>query len=244
MAVLFNCSEPHDRDTMYAMNRPKLSEVMAALEQHYGTPRPEPLSGPLDMILWEIVGYLVDDDRRRTAFNMLRLQTGLDPMRIRATPLRTLETITRMGGSVGAKERAERLHKTAGMVVDDFDGDLNAVLKWPLPKARKALLKFPMVGEPGADKILVFCGTQPVLALDSNGVRTMVRIGFAKAEPSYQGTYRSLREAVAQELPEDCGWLTRAHLLLRQHGQEICTRNLPGCGKCPVAAVCAYKQGS
>lgn len=43
-------------------------------------------------------------------------------------------------------------------------------------------MRFPMIGEPGAEK----------------------------------------------QLPEDCQLLTTAHLLLKQHGQEMCLRNGPG----------------
>jgi endonuclease-3 len=48
------------------------------------------------------------------------------------------------------------------------------------PKAKKLLMRFPMIGEPGAEKILLFCGALAVLALESNGLRVLVRVGVAE----------------------------------------------------------------
>ena len=50
------------------------------------------------------------------------------------------------------------------------------------------LKKFPAIGDPGVDKILLLTRTEPVMALDSNGLRVLVRLGFgAEFIPIYQG---------------------------------------------------------
>jgi endonuclease-3 len=184
------------------------------------------------MVLWEIVGYLADDVRRGTAYTALRERVGLTPEAILAAPDAVLEEITRMGGAIAVVERAERL-RTAALL-----GDLDEVLCMPFPKAKKRLMRYPMIGEPGAEKILLFCGVLPVLALESNGLRVLVRYGIGEEKKSYAATYRSVREAVLGELSADCGALRRAHLLLRRHGQEVCLRNGPACGRCPVRSSC------
>jgi hypothetical protein len=38
---------------------------------------------------------------------------------------------------------------------------------------------FPMIGEPGAEKILLFSGVLPVPALESNGVRVLVHAAIS-----------------------------------------------------------------
>jgi hypothetical protein len=45
---------------------------------------------------------------------------------------------------------AEKLLTIAKISYEEFGSDLRAVLKKPLPQARKALKKFPSVGDPGA----------------------------------------------------------------------------------------------
>ena len=49
----------------------------------------------------------------------------------------------------------------------NFGGDLACILKLPPQKAKKLLMRFPMIGEPGAGKILLFSGVLAVLALES-----------------------------------------------------------------------------
>ena len=220
----------------------RLGLVLSKFEVHYGRPKPPQFAGPLEMILWEIVAYLADDTRRRVAFEALREQVGLTPQKILAAPKKLLRDITRIGGSIAAEERAERLQASAQLTLDEFGGDLASVLKLPPQKAKRLLMRFPMIGEPGAEKILLFSGVLPVLALESNGVRVLIRLGLGEDRKSYAATYRSVREATLEQLPQDCKFLTKAYLLLRRHGQELCLRNGPTCYACVVSSDCQYFQ--
>jgi hypothetical protein len=85
-----------------------------------------------------------------------------------------------MGGSIAAAQRAERLLLAAQLTLDQFGGDLDGVLELPPHKAKKLLMQFPMTGEPGAEKILMFSGALGVLALESNGLRVLVRLGLER----------------------------------------------------------------
>jgi endonuclease III len=218
----------------------RLGSILDRLERHYGRPAQPPCNGPFEMILWEVVAYLADDTRRGMAFDALRKQVGLTPAKILAAPKKLLCEITRMGGSIAAEERAERLQAAAQLTLDQFGGDLASVLKLPPQKAKKLLMQFPMTGEPGAEKILMFSDALGVLALESNGLRVLVRLGFGEERKSYSATYKSVREVTLEELPADYKLLTKAHLLLRQHGQRLCLRNGPVCHACPVRSDCPF----
>jgi endonuclease III len=220
------------------MERSRVGALLAKIERHYGTPEFPRFAGPFEMILWEIVAYLADDSRRERAFNALRDRVGLTPAAILAAPAKLLGEITRMGGSIAAEERAARLRTAARMAMEDFDGDLSAVLTLPTQKAKKLLMRFPMIGEPGAEKILMLSGVLGVLALESNGGRVLVRLGVGEDRKSYAATYKSIREVTIAELPADAALLTKAHLLLRRHGQTLCLRNGPVCHACPVRSDC------
>jgi len=212
--------------------------LLKELERRYGAQAGPPCVGPFEMILWEIVAYLADDVRRGVAFTALRDRVGLSAVRILAAPMERLIEITRLGGSIAAEERAERLQTAARLVRDEFGGDLSAVLRLPAPKAKKQLMRFPMIGEPGAEKILLFCGALPVLALESNGLRVLVRFGVGEERRNYAATYKTVREVTLEQLPADGEILIAAHLLLRRHGRELCLRNGPACSACPVNADC------
>src|SRR5712691_8016567 len=89
----------------------------------------------------------------------------------------------------------------------------------PLAQARRALMRFPGVGAPGAEKILLLGRSHPVLGLDSNGVRVLTRVGVVKEESSYAATYRNVQSYVSAYSDRGFDWLIRAHQLLLQHGQ-------------------------
>jgi endonuclease III len=141
-----------------------------------------------------------------------------------------------------AEQFAKKLRKCAQIALEEYDGDLRPVLKLPIAKAKRALQTFPGIGEPGAEKILLFCQTQPVLALESNGLRVLLRLGFGEEKKSYSTTYRLVQKAVEAGLDKAYGWLIQAHLLLRRHGQELCKRTKPACTKCPLAPDCEFYQ--
>jgi endonuclease III len=214
-----------------------LLQALDELEALYGKPpRPVPRN-PFEWILWENVAYLVDDRRRERAFRALEERVGLTPERIRRAAQKTLAGVAELGG-MHPRERAERLREIADLAAEH--GDLAGLLELSPPQARKVLKKFPGIGDPGADKILLFASKLPVLDLESNGLRVLVRLGYGEEKKSYSATYRSVQEALEPELPDDCAWLMGAHSLLRTHGQALCKRTGPDCDACPLLGRCAY----
>jgi len=216
-------------------------QIVAKLECHYGAPAPPKITDPLQLIVWENIGYLVEDDRREVAFEDLRKQIGLKPNEILAAATEQLIEITRLGG-IHPELRATRLKEIAHIVLNDFDGDLGSVTQLPLAKAIKALRKFPSIGEPGAEKILLFSKAFPVLALESNGLRALLRLGFGQEHKNYATSYASVRKALRNQVGSDCDYLIKAHQLLRIHGKGLCKTNSPACGSCPLARSCSYYE--
>jgi endonuclease-3 len=224
---------------MEDMARIPLSEVVDRLESHYRKPKPPKLTGPWEMILWENVAYLANDNRRQQAFQALKKRVGTKPEQILSASNEALLEVTWHG--IMAEQFAKKLRTCAKIALEEFDGDLRPILKLPLSQAKKALQKFPGIGEPGAEKILLFTRTYPILALESNGLRVLVRLGFGEEKKNYSTTYRLVQKVLAKELNDDeC--LINAHLLLRTHGQALCKRSEPACEECPLAAGCTFYQ--
>jgi endonuclease III len=212
--------------------------IIKKLAARYGPPAP-PLSDAYELLLWESSGYLVEDDKRQAAFDELRREVGLKPTTILEAPTAKLEAIMRHGG-IHPDKRALRLKEIAHITLNDFDGDLRPALRLPLPQAIKALRKFPSIAEPGAEKILLFTHSYPVLGPESNGLRVLLRLGYGQESKNYSTSYASVRRAVQDQLGDDCEFLIVAHQLLRRHGKECCKTNRPLCRACPVLADCAY----
>ncbi|HEY3135936.1 MAG TPA: endonuclease III domain-containing protein [Blastocatellia bacterium] len=209
------------------------------LRNFYGRPEPPNVTDPLGLILLENVAYLVSDERREQAFNALCERVGLSPPEILTAHEERLMEVARLGGMHPAA-RVEKLRRIAQIALQEFDGDLDKVVKQPIAQAKKSLKKFPGIGDPGAEKILLFSKTQPVLALDSNGLRVLLRLGYGEERKSYAATYRSAQETIASELRRDFDWLIASHQLLRRHGQELCKTAEPLCASCPLKSSCRY----
>jgi endonuclease-3 len=223
--------------------RKSFQKIVDELKEFYGRPEPPKVIDPFGLILLENVAYLLSDERREQAFNALRKRVGLTPPEIVMAHEETLLEVASLGGMRPAA-RVEKLRRIAQIALQEFDGDLDNVLKRPLAQAKKSLKKFPGIGDPGAEKILLFSRTRPILALDSNGLRVLLRLGYGEERKSYSSTYRSAQEAVNDELKKDFDWLIAAHQLLRRHGKELCKTNEPMCPSCPVRSDCRYYQRS
>ncbi len=195
-----------------------------------------------NLSFWENIAYLANDERRGEAFAKLKEGIGTTPEAILAAKHSSLAAIGKAG--ILPDVSAEKLLTIARIAYEEFDSDLGSVLKKPLPQAKKALKRFPSIGDPSAEKILLFTQSYPVMALESNGLRVLCRVGFAEEQKNYSSTYRSVQDALREQIPRDCDSLIRAHQLLRQHGQELCKRSKPRCTECPVKASCAYNRSA
>jgi endonuclease III len=214
------------------------SKLVDKLQEHYGAPTPPPSTEPLELIIWENIAYLASDKRRAEAFAILKRTIGTRPEQILAAQHSALAAIGKAG--ILPDVSAEQLLTISKIAYEEFDSDLRSVLTKPLPQAKKALKRFPSIGDPGAEKILLFTRSYPVMALDSNGLRVLCRVGFGEEQKNYSATYRSVQEALRQQLPRDYDSLIRAHQLLRQHGQGLCKRSKPRCAECPLSDSCKY----
>jgi len=221
-----------------AASRLLFSRVLDTLAHFYGEPTAPRITDPFAMVVWENIAYLANDARRAEAFEELRKKVGLRPCDIRKASDEDLLSVTSKG--IVPDISLEKLRDAAEIAKKSFGDDLSSVLNKPIPAAKKDLRKFPSIGEPAAEKILLFNHKVPVLALDSNGLRVLVRLGFAPEKKSYSATYKGVQQALAPQLPADCDKFIRAHQLLRHHGQELCKRSKPMCARCPLRAQCTF----
>jgi endonuclease-3 len=214
-----------------------LTDLVSRLREFYGPrKRVEPETWFM-LVLWENVAYLVDDDRRAEAWRRLVAEVGVLPADLLACPPDRLSAVIAAGGML-SDHRVDKLRRAAEIAGARFGTDLGALTKLPLPEIRRELSRFPSIGPPGVDNVLLLAGIAAVLALDSNGLRVLLRLGFGKELKSYDQTYRSTRDTAAPELDGSFEALTDAFRLLRYHGQQTCRRSQPVCEACPLFAAC------
>lgn len=225
---------PYNRGTMA-----EFKKLIARLKKHYGEPALPPARGPFELVMWENSCYLLSDERRAAVFEALREQVGMDAASIWKADQNVLLPLAKRGG-MRPETRVFRWREIARITLTQFGGNLDAVLQLPYAQARRALHQFPNIGEPGSEKILMLCGMSAGLPLESNGLRVLERVGFGRAQKNYGATYRSVQEALDGQVPTDAAALSRAHLLLRQHGKTLCRTNNPQCAECPLAIECSF----
>lgn len=229
----------------------KLTQVLDALEGLYG---PQKLAGPKDpyeMIVFLNCGYPASDAKCAKGFEALKREVGVPAKKILAAPKAKLAEVMRPSVILPSVS-AERLKEIARRVRDEFEGDLTAALKqrlWEtkepekgLKAAKKVLQEFPTIGEPSAEKILLFSGLAPVAAVPSAFVDVPVRLLRGETGKNYAADYKAAREILESGLGQTFEARQRAYLLLKKHGQETCKRSKPKCEACPLTEQCAYLQ--
>ncbi|MFL6436087.1 MAG: endonuclease III domain-containing protein [Terriglobales bacterium] len=220
-----------------------LLELLERLEVHYGKQLPYWPTEPYEFLVWWHCGYPQSDERCAKGWAALTARMDIAPKTLLAAKPEKLASALKQGGMV-PELRALRLKEIAMRVQDQFGGDLPGALAGPIAHARKVLKMFPNIGDPGADRILLFAGIAPVAAVPSNNVSVIVRVLYGRERENYGVNYRESQHAIEGAIPADLGARSRAYLLLKRHGQELCKRTNPKCDQCPVRDRCAYFAGN
>ncbi len=214
-----------------------LSNVLTALRRRYGKPvRVEP-RGAFAMVLFELASSGVDEAAKAQVYAELCARAGTTPDDILRATKRQLTAAIAKGGGLPA-QRADRVRRAAELAsqIEARAGvSLDQLVKRDPLAGKLALKKLPGLGEPGAEKIVTFAGGHRALPLDSNGLRVLLRLGFAPDRGGSAVTQAAVQDALAEQLPKDP---IDAHLLLRTHGVVTCKRTRPLCPQCPLVAVC------
>ena len=219
---------------------PPLRQILDVLEAFHGAQAPGWPTDPYLFLVWWHCGYPPSEERCARGFDCLSRQIGVTPEQLLSAPSARLAGALKAGGMVPAV-RATRLREIAKCVRDNYAGNLRAALqRLPLPGSRAALKQFPGIGNPGADRILLFGGIAPVAAIPSACPHVLVRIESGREPERYTATYAQAQRILAAQAGDAVDTLTRAYLLLQCHGRSLCKRSKPKCSACPVANSCAY----
>jgi len=208
------------------------------LEVFYGKQTPLWPTDPYEFLIWWHCGYPASDARCAKGWDSLSRLIGVATDKILGASLAELGDAL-MPGGMAPELRAFRMKTIAAKVRDEFGDDLARALRQSPAQARKILKTFSNIGDGGADRIVLFAGLAPVAAIPSNCPHVLVRMLFGKERPNYNLNYRNAQDMIAAEVPEKFEARSRAYLLLKRHGQEIC-KTKPRCEKCPMSADCAY----
>jgi hypothetical protein len=221
--------------------RSRLQKCLDALAQHQGVLQGGPPRDPWAAILFHNVVPVAEEARRERAFAALQRATGLDAGQMLAASDAALSAIC--GAGAPGMAQVQALRRCAEVWTEQ--GDPSALVQLPEAQAIAALQAFPLVDAAFAAQLLLLLGKRERLALESHGLRTLIRIGYGLDENA--GNYgqrldpwlvhESAVDAAEPELDEGMDVRIDASLRLRALGLSLCTKR-PQCARCPIANLC------
>ena len=220
-----------------------LDEILVRLRRHYGEIRRPGPKDAFEQVLHECACYLVDDARREQVWRRLKQEPGVTPETLLDVPASRLAKLIEDGGMKPAM-RAEKLRLCAELAQEIGLAKLRRAVREDPVLARKLLRKFPGIGEPSAERILLVAGGWPGLGLESNGLRVLQRLGWGREQKDWNRAWKEMNAALAPHLGDDAERMRALHSLLRHLGQELCRAAEPRCASCPLREACPTGQAA
>ncbi|HET7355863.1 MAG TPA: A/G-specific adenine glycosylase [Nocardioidaceae bacterium] len=137
----------------------------------------------------------------------------------------------RAWGRLGYPRRALRLHQAATAIVEQHGGEV--------PSSYDELRALPGIGDYTAAAVASFAFGQRHAVLDTNVRRVLARLVDGVEHPPPSPT-KAERERAGRLLPEGPA-APRWAVGVMELGALVCTATSPGCGRCPVADLCAWR---
>ena len=221
----------------------RITDLLDSLESQYGALDPAAPTDPYEFLIWWHCGYPASEERCSKGWASLTRAIGIAPKQLGAASTAKLTGALKPGGMVPAV-RAGRLKEIAARVQGEYGGDLRSALsRLSAPQVRRALKSFPGIGNPGADRIVLFCRLAPVAAVPSACPHVLVRVLHGPEGPKYVAVYSDAQRTL-NTLPATFDARIRGYLLVARHGHEICKRTNPLCERCPLRSQCAFANRS
>ncbi|GAA2909086.1 A/G-specific adenine glycosylase [Streptomyces thioluteus] len=138
----------------------------------------------------------------------------------------------RAWGRLGYPRRALRLHAAAAAIAERHGGEV--------PTDHAELLALPGVGEYTAAAVASFAYGQRHAVLDTNVRRVLARAVTGVQYPP-NATTAAERRLARELLPDAEPVAARWAAATMELGALVCTARAPECGRCPIAAHCAWR---
>lgn len=186
-----------------------------------------PGESPLEVIVGAVLVQNTAWKNVERAIENLRHADMLDVRRIDALATEELAELIRPAGYYRLKAR--RLKNLLRMMVERYDGSLEAMSVIDAATMRAQLLAVNGIGPETADSILLYAFDKPVMVVDAYTHRIWARHGWIE----YDADYYALQEEVARRLPQEAAVFNELHALAVNVGHHWCKRT-PRCEACPL----------
>ncbi len=207
-----------------------IATLVERLAGVYG-PRPWKRWGkPLDGLIGTVLSQHTSDANSDAAYRNLRRAFSTWRKVMLARPSE-VEHAIRCGGLARQKTRSIQAILRA-IQADRGELSLDFLARKPVENAREYLLALPGVGPKTAACVLMFNLGKPALPVDTHVHRLARRLGLIPEETSADQAHELLEAMCPPKL------IYPFHVLLIQHGRQVCRARRPRCDACVLAEIC------
>jgi endonuclease-3 related protein len=206
----------------------RLMEVYHCLYDAFGPQNWWPGETPFEVIVGAVLVQNTNWQNVKKAIDRLRAAEVLEPHALYQVPTEELEELIRPTGYFRLKAR--RLRSLLELVVERYDGSLEAIFSTGLSASREQLLAVHGIGPETADSILLYAGELPVFVVDTYTHRVLARHGWI----GFDADYHAIQDYLQSGLPEDVPLYNEFHALLVYLGKHYCRKSKPQCEQCPL----------
>jgi endonuclease-3 related protein len=170
------------------------------------------------------------------ALENLRAAGAWPAATILALPQDAIADLVRPSGHFNVKAR--KVQEFCRVLVEEYDGSIDALLAGEADEVRARLLEIWGVGPETADAMTLYAGRLPTFVVDAYSYRLFERLDLAPGERRYELYRRFLLDVIGTDVERLNEW----HALIVRHGQQVCRRSNPLCESCPLLDACPFGQ--
>jgi len=202
-------------------------DIYNSLLKHFGPQHWWPGETPFEVIIGAILTQNTSWDNVEKAIASLKASGKFTPEGLFRLQTEKLALLIRSSGYFNIK--AKRLKNFLSFLFNDYEGDIDLMIKEDGPVLRHKLLNVNGIGPETADSILLYAAEHPIFVIDAYTKRIFSRHGYIGAD----STYHQMQGLFMKYLPQDTCLYNEYHALIVRVGKELCRAN-PHCDSCPV----------
>ncbi|UCD71122.1 MAG: endonuclease III [Syntrophobacterales bacterium] len=191
---------------------------------------------PFERLVSTILSQNTSREATIKGFKKLKERFAITPEVLAEASVEEIKACIKPSGLYNTK--APRIREVARIILDEYGGDLDNLIRLPLDMARERLLRIPGVGFKTADVFLSVVCRRESFPVDTHISRIAKRWKMVRGNAGYE----EIRLAFEAVIPR--GKRRRDHLSLIEFGREICRARGPRCETCPVYGECEWEGKS
>jgi endonuclease-3 related protein len=210
--------------------REKLMKIYEELYRAYGPMHWWPGETPFEVMVGAILTQNTSWRNVEKAIQNLKARKVLHVRGIHQLKKSQLASLIRSSGYFRIK--ADRLKAFVNFLVENYNGNLEEMMKEEVETLRQKLLHVKGIGPETADSILLYGLQKPIFVVDAYTKRILSRHGILSEKASYEEVQRLFMD----HLPHDERLFNEYHALLVHLGKTLCKKT-PRCDLCPIKGI-------